>query len=73
MTVDKTVSQNHKARTAASGNVSYWAKPNHRRQTLCVWDASEAAYSFAAVSGFRSMMPKDLKELLRAFNDHAVK
>jgi predicted nucleotidyltransferase len=23
--------------------------------------------------GFRSMMPKDLKELLRAFNDHAVK
>src|ERR1700735_1516085 len=23
--------------------------------------------------GLRSMMPKDLKELLRAFNDHAVK
>jgi len=23
--------------------------------------------------GFRSMMPKDLKELLRAFNDHGVK
>ena len=52
----------------------YWQSLPVGDRLSAVWDVSEAAYSFAAAfKGVRPMMPKDLKDLLRAFNDHSVR
>ena len=74
MSVDKTV---RKARDPAQQQAEsdrYWQSLSIGDRLTAVWEASAAAYAFAAAfNEHRPMMPSDLKDRLRAFNDHSVK
>lgn len=67
-------SQGHRDRQAAGGNVSLLAELSGWRGSLRFGTSAKPRILSRPLSReFRSLMPKILKELLRAFNDHAVK